>query len=96
MMKGDLDAWQLHDLPSALFCSTCSLGINEVLHSLENGTDHEIIANNAINLCIDLGIGTEVFCENFVNHSQVTCDRQRPLQQPPMNIVKISDSASIC
>ncbi|KAK7076989.1 Sphingomyelin phosphodiesterase [Halocaridina rubra] len=50
-----------------LICSICNVGLDEVIHAINNGTDPAIIVNLMINLCVDLGISNLNFCEHFVN-----------------------------
>ncbi|XP_063846583.1 sphingomyelin phosphodiesterase-like [Scylla paramamosain] len=66
MLGGELDGGVRDGPRNLFFCTTCNLGVNEVLHSLQNGTDPMEIAAMITRLCIDLGIGSEKLCENFI------------------------------
>lgn len=66
IMKGDLEGQHLDGIRGPVICGTCQVGVNEVLHAIENGTDPIAIANMIVNVCVDLGFGSQVFCENFI------------------------------
>lgn len=73
IMKGDLEGQHLDGIRGPVICGTCQVGVNEVLHAIENGTDPIAIANMIVNVCVDLGFGSQVFCENFIMIAEVTC-----------------------
>ncbi|KAK4329381.1 hypothetical protein Pmani_000264 [Petrolisthes manimaculis] len=52
---------------SVLFCSTCNVGINQIIHSIQNGTDPEDIVVMMTNLCVDLELGNFIFCDSFLH-----------------------------
>lgn len=47
------------------------MGINQIIHSLENGTDPESIMTMMTNLCVDLDLGNFIFCDNFIHIAEV-------------------------
>ena len=72
LLGGELDDGKRDGPLNLLFCTTCNLGVSEVLHSLKNGSDPLEIAAMITNLCINLGIASETLCENFIALAEVT------------------------
>ncbi|KAG0720468.1 Sphingomyelin phosphodiesterase [Chionoecetes opilio] len=66
LLGGELDGAGSEGRRNLLFCTTCSIGSNEVLHAIQNGTDPLAIATLATKLCINLGIASKTFCENMI------------------------------
>ena len=51
----------------SLFCTTCHTGVNRILKANTTTQIFEL----AINLCVDLGLGPQLFCEGIVTMSEV-------------------------
>ncbi|KAK7076988.1 Sphingomyelin phosphodiesterase [Halocaridina rubra] len=51
----------------AIFCPLCDIGVEEILHSVRNGTDPADIMDLLIDLCVNLGIANLNFCEHLLH-----------------------------
>ncbi|MPD05787.1 hypothetical protein E2C01_101552 [Portunus trituberculatus] len=91
MLGGELDGGVRDGPRNLFFCTTCNLGVNEVLHSLQNGTDPMEIAAMITKLCINLGIASEKLCENFIALAEVCvyCILFTVTSPPPSSILAL-------
>ncbi|XP_042894288.1 sphingomyelin phosphodiesterase-like isoform X2 [Penaeus japonicus] len=49
----------------SLLCSTCSLGVAQIIHEVENGAEPEAIVSQLTDLCVAIGVATLNVCEHF-------------------------------
>ncbi|ROT72615.1 hypothetical protein C7M84_008976 [Penaeus vannamei] len=56
---------------SSLLCSTCSVGVAQIIQEVENGAAPEAIAGQLTDLCVALGVATLNVCQHFFALAEV-------------------------
>ncbi|XP_042873007.1 uncharacterized protein LOC122253778 [Penaeus japonicus] len=64
--------WEAQSPKNLLFCSTCNLGVAEIIHEVNAGADPVALADLIIDLCVDLGISNYNFCEHIIHLATVS------------------------
>ncbi|XP_027218048.2 sphingomyelin phosphodiesterase [Penaeus vannamei] len=59
--------WEAQSPKNLLFCSTCNLGVAEIISEVNGGVDPEALGDLIIALCVDLGISNYNFCEHIIH-----------------------------